>query len=263
MKFFLLHLFTIFCFGNITFADEPENFLITSNQASIIGQRLNDYENGKLDLQYFGEKAGIDVWRELIGYYLLHTNNISTKAKLPVARCYAQFHLIAQATELGEEYVNVYSNDWRGWRLLGYCYDITDSPDKAILAYSNSARLGPKLGYEQLAGCAMRNNRWDVVKNIVPQLLALKKAGEMPKEDRFSLITILIGYSLKTDREDIFIETLEGENVSEIAENDSIRQDITTGCGVFQGPEIDKIRKELELATRGSLGSTATNTLPP
>ena len=241
--------------------------MITSNQAAVIGQKLKDYEVGKLDLESFGEKAQSDEWRQLIGYYLLHTNDISTKAKLPVGRCYAQFNMIAQATQLGEEYVNVYSNDWRGWRLLGYCYDVSDNANKAILAYSNCAELGHTLSYEQLGGCAARNNRWDVVKSIAPQLLALEKSKATPQDTKLNVITILLMYSMAKGQKEIFVETLQGENMNDILQNKGVRQDVTSGLEIFSGAfsskDIDEIRQKVKAATGINSALSTTNSQSP
>jgi hypothetical protein len=241
--------FLIFGLATAAFADGERNFSITTNQAVVIEQKLNDYEKGKLNWADFGENAGDEQWRQLIGYYLLHTNDISTKAKLPIGRCYAQFHAIPKAMKLGEEYVNVYSNDWRGWRLLGYCYDVMNYTNEAIRAYGNAARLGNKISYEQLAGFAIKSDRLNIVGDIVPQLLALKKAKQTPEEDKLSIISILIAYSIKTDKREIFVEALEETDMRKILLDDSLKQDVTLGCRIFAGKDIEKIRQEMESAT--------------
>jgi tetratricopeptide (TPR) repeat protein len=249
MKLFIAQMLVLACLVNATFADDWTSFSITTDQARDVKQKLDAYEMGKISLEDLGEKAGDDTWRQLIGYYLLHTNDISTKAKLPIGRCYAQFHAIPQAMKLGEEYANVYSNDWRGWRLLGYCYEVMNYTNEAIRAYSNAARLGNKLSYEQLAGFALRNGRSDVVGKIIPELLALKEAKETPEADRLALISVLLGYSMEAGRKDVFIKTLKGEDFKNILRNDQIKTDVTSGCGMFEGEDIDKIRQESEAPT--------------
>jgi tetratricopeptide (TPR) repeat protein len=258
MKMLILQ-FLILGLATAAFADDLQNFSITTNQAAVTEQKLKDYENGRLNLEDFGENVTNAEWQQLIGYYLLHTNDISTKAKLPVARCYAQFQMIPQAMKLGEEYANVYSNDWRAWRLLGYCYEVMNYTNEAIRAYSNAARLGHKLSYEQLAGFAIKSGQLNVVGDIVPQLLALKEAKEIPEEDKFSLITILLAYSMKTDQKEIFIKTLEGTDMGKILRDGRIRQDVTLGCRIFEGKDIDKIRQEMESVT----SSTNSVSSPP
>lgn len=258
MKCFFAQCLVVACLASATFADDGTSFRITTDQAREVKQKLDAYERGKISLEDLGEKAGADTWRQLIGYYLLHKNDISTKAKLPIGRCYAQFHAIPQAMKLGEEYANVYSNDWRGWRLLGYCYDVMNYTNEAIRAYSNAARLGNQLSYEQLAGFALKSGRSDVVGKIVPELLALKAAKETPEADRLALISILLGYSMKADRKDVFVKTLQGEDFKNILQNDQIKTDVASGCEIFEGEDIDKIRQELEATTRND---SKTNTV--
>jgi len=39
--------------------------------------------------------------------------------KLPISRCLGATDHCQEAMKLATEYVAVYSNDWRGWRVLG------------------------------------------------------------------------------------------------------------------------------------------------
>src|SRR5690348_8667216 len=164
MKLIIIAIINVVLVESTLHAGDLMDFSITTNQAFQIRQQLNSYDQGTISLKELGEKASKDKWRQIIGYYLLHSNSVSEKCKLPIARCYAQFHKISEATRLGEEYINVYSNDWRGWRLLGYCYFAVNSNEKAMHAYQRAAELGDKESYEPLAGIAIQNRDWDVVR---------------------------------------------------------------------------------------------------
>ena len=63
------------------------------------------------------------------------------------------------------------------------------------------------------------------------------------------MISVLLGYSMAADRKDVFIKTLQGEDFKNILRNDQIKTDVTSGCGMFEGEDIDKIRQESEAPT--------------
>jgi hypothetical protein len=122
VKLLVLIILAIFNLANVLFAADSEYFSITTNQATEVKQKLDAFNNGKLTLQDLNENAGAEGFRELIGYYLSHSNEISAKSKLPVARSYAALGMLQDALPLAKEYISTYSNDWRGWVLLGHCY---------------------------------------------------------------------------------------------------------------------------------------------
>jgi len=118
-------------------------------------------------------------------------------------------------------------------------------------------KFGGKDAYETLAGVAIKNDRLDVVQNIVPRLMILKSAKQTPEEDKLNLISILLFYSIKTDRKDIFTKTLDGVDMKEVLQNDEVKKDIVSGCAYFEdedtNKDIEKIRQEMESATGLSL----------
>jgi hypothetical protein len=234
-----------------------EDFSITPNEAVEVKQRLEAYENGGLD---FDQLVGSDTQescRQLIGYYITHTNKISTKEKLPISQCYIGSGKFVEAAELAHEYVNVYSNDFDGWEILGYCHVALEDHNSAIHDYTVAVNLGDTNSYEPLAGEAVQAHRIDIVQKILPQLMALQRASETSQDHKINLTTILTGYSLIANRKDIFIKTLDGHNLKELLQNDIIRKNVTSGCQMFQGKGIDKIREEMEAA----LGSKARSRL--
>jgi hypothetical protein len=89
-----------------------------TNETSQIKQKLEMYEKGKITLdELTPEKA--ESGENLIAYYLSHTNEVTVKMKLPISRCFAGSGMFPEAARLSGEYVRVYSNDWRGWKILG------------------------------------------------------------------------------------------------------------------------------------------------
>jgi|GEM_PF-3383215 len=229
-------------------------FSITTNENAQIKSYLDAYENGSIGIQSLNEKALEEGNRELVGYYLMHANDISTKSKLPIARSFAGFGGYSETVKLTTEYLNTYPNDWHGWRMLGSAYflmdfcNVMDASNKALYAYSNAVKLGDKESLGPLASVALVHGDMDVVKKIIPQLMALKQSSHISKKERLSVISILLIYSIKADQKDVFIKTLKGVNLSEILKDDIIKEDVETGCKKFKDRKIEKICQELTKA---------------
>jgi tetratricopeptide (TPR) repeat protein len=234
---------------------------LTTNEQAEVRQKLDAFENGNIsvdDLTKDKEKCD-----ELIKYYLSHTNKFSIKAKLPISRCYALKGVYPDAARFAQEYVNVYSNDWRGWKILGGSSFFMKSFDKSVQAYSNAVRLGDENSYEPLALAAIKGDRMYIIGGIIPELMSLKSAKQTPEDNRVHLISILLFYSVKTNQKDVFIKTLEGVDMRTILQDNDVRLDVTSGCQLFKGKDIDNIRQESAVATGGSSSSNNTNGLPP
>ncbi len=249
MRLLILNVLAVFISANALLAVDLQFFSITANQAAEVKQTLDAFENGKLTLQDLNENAGTEGCRKLAGYYLLHTNEITTKAKLPIGRSFAGFNLFPEATNLGAQYVTVFSNDWRGWRLLGAAYNSLNLSNESIHAYSKAVKLGDNDSFASLAQVALRYNRLDLVKDMLPQLFALKDNPQTPEKNKLNLISTLIIYSARARQKDVFIKTLEGEDMKQILQNWMVKNNVRAGCKVFKGEDIDKIRQAVEAAS--------------
>jgi len=248
MKLKTLTILAIFSVANALLAVDLQYFSISTNQAAEVKQKLGAFENGNLTLQDLNENAGVEGCRELVGYYLLHTNDITEKAKLPIGRSFAGFKLFPEATNLGAQYVTVFSNDWHGWRLLGSAYNSLHLSDESIQAYRKAVKLGDKDSYASLAEVALNKNRFDVVQDLLPQLFALKDNPQTPEKNRLNLTSILIFYSVRAHQKDVFIKTLEGVDMKQIAQNWMVSNNVMAGCKAFKGEDTDKIRQAVEAA---------------
>ena len=248
MRLLILTIFAFFNLAGVLLAVDLQYFSITTNQAAEVKQTLDAFEIGRLTLQDLNENAGTEGCRKLVGYYLLHTNEITVKAKLPIARCLDGFKLFSEATNLGAQYATVFSNDWHGWRLLGAAYNSLRLSNESIHAYGNAIKLGDKDSCVFLAKVALGYNRLDLVKDMLPQLFSLKDNPQTPETNKLSLISTLIFYSVRARQKDIFIKTLEGEDLKEILQNWMVKNNVRTGCKVFKGEDIDKIRQAVEAA---------------
>ncbi len=253
MRLLILTILAIFSLANVLFAVDLQYFSITTNQSAEIKQTLDAFENGKLTLQDLNEKAGTEGCRKLVGYYLLHTNEITVKARLPIGRCFNGFNLFPEATNLGAQYVAVFSNDWHGWRLLGAAYNSLNLSNESIHAYSHAIKLGDQNSYAPLAQVALKINRLDLVQEMLPQLFSLKDNPQTPEKNKLNLISILIFYSVRAHQKDIFIKTLAGEDMKQILQNWMVKNNVRAGCKVFKGEDIDKIRQAVEAASKSEV----------
>jgi hypothetical protein len=223
-------------------------FLITTNEETEIKQKLGSYENGMIDISNLCDEAGEEATRELIGYYLIHTNEISSKAKLPVARAYSCYFVFPISIRLINEYLNVYPNDWRGWRGLASSYMALHSWDQAIFPLTNAISLGDKGSFMALGFASILADKIDILKPYVPQMMAYKQAKNTPTQDRLSVTSVLLMYSFKTNQKDVFLEALQGVSMHEILGDVKLRQNVTAGCELFHGDDIDKNHQQMEKA---------------
>jgi tetratricopeptide (TPR) repeat protein len=239
-------------------AEDEQNFSITTNQAAEAKLKLEAYEKGTMTLKELTE-SGDENCKELISYYLLHTNDVSVKAKLPIGRCFAAYDKYPQAAQLAAEYVQIYSNDWHGWKILGGANLAMENYDTAIEPLMNAAKLGDEFSYAPLTFAALKLDRLNIVSNLVQHLFVLKKVEPPPEAVPLDIVTVLTLYSLKADRKDIFVKALDGVSAKQILSRDDLPQLVKEGCERFKGEDIDKIRQEMESAT----GSTNSVSSPP
>jgi hypothetical protein len=226
-------------------------------------QKLEAFEKEAMTLKELTEKDGDAGRQELIDYYLSHTNDVSVKAKLPISRCFAIMENYQQATRLAAEYVQVYSNDWHGWKILGTAHMFIGSNNAAVRELTAAAKLGDDYSYAPLAFTALQIDRLDIVSNLVQRLLVLKKQEPPPEAGQLDIVTVLVIYSLKADQKEVFIKALEGVSAKQILSRDDLPQGVKAGCERFNGKAIDKIRAEMETAAGNNTNSSNTNSSSP
>jgi hypothetical protein len=216
-------------------ADDVTTFL-PSNIAPDAKQKLEAFEKGIMTLKELTERDGNAGRQELIDYYYAHTDEVS---------------------------VQVYSNDWQGWKVLGTAHMFMGSNNAAVKELTLSAKLGDDYSYAPLAFSALRMDRIDIVSNLVQHLLVLKKQEPPPEAGQLDIITVLTIYSLRADQRDVFVKTLEGVTAKQIFSRDDLPELVKKGCERFKGKEIDKIREEMASATGNNPNSGNTNSPSP
>lgn len=223
-----------------------EEYWLTPRETGKVRQKLEAFADGKLTLEEVTEVGGEDWGRKLIAYYQTHTNEVTVKMKLAVSRCYAGFGKYSDAAELSTEYLNVYSNDWRGWNILGGAKMMMRSYDEALAATTNAVRLGSEKNLENLGLAALATYRMDVFENMVLQrLLILKDSEQTSKEKKLTMITALVVYSLQADKKEVFVRALEGLDAADIQSEKRLRSSVERGCEMFKANETERLCNQL------------------
>lgn len=265
MRSFFLHFLVIIQYSCVLHASGQESTSITDKESTEVRRALESFDKGTLSLDKAAPNS--PEWcRKEIAYYFSHTNDVSAKMKLPISRCFVALDNYPEAAKLAAEYVNVYSNDWRGWSMLGGCKFAMQSYNEAVAAMTNAVRLGDEKNYTGLGMAALKADRMDVLKEIVvPHLLILKRSKPTQGIDPLDVAMVLALYSVKADEQDIFTKALDGVSANQIISRADLKQLVVAGCEKFKGKDIDEIRQELEAApgTNSSSSSITTNAPSP
>lgn len=246
----------VLCLASGLLADVFHPTVLNTNDMSTIRAKLNAFQNGKISLEKLTGNA--EESRRLVSYYLLYSNSVTERMKLPISRSFAAFGEYSEAANLASEYVQVYSNDWHGWRILGGADMFMTNFTAAIVALSHAAKLGDQYSYTPLALVALKTGRLNLARKLVPHLLQLKNRTPVPEAKPLDIVTVLILYSIQSNQQDVFVKALNRVSGRQIVSRDDLQQLVMTGCKRFKGEVIDKIREEVEAAATDS-SSTPTN----
>jgi tetratricopeptide (TPR) repeat protein len=218
---------------------------LSEDDAADIKQKLNKFERGKLSLEDLTEKGGQAFDAKLASYYLAHTNEVSAKSLLPIARCFAFFGYHDQAAGLAKQYVQVYSNDWHGWRILGSAKLGLANFEEALPALTNAVTLGDKDCCSLVSMCALKLNRLDIVKDSLPCLFDLKENAK-EKSDRTDAIFMIVAYAANADREDLFVKALADVKAEDVAARSDLTKIVTALCDRFQAKQVQPLCEKLK-----------------
>jgi tetratricopeptide (TPR) repeat protein len=235
--------------------------LLDEQEILQVKQKLEAFDLG--DITYESLTGNSDSNLMLTEYYfsLPPTNSVTTKMKLPLSHSLAVWGQYPQAVQLAQDYVNVYSNDSRGWGILGGSKMMLKSYDDAIAAYTNAARLGDDKNDLALGLAALAVDRMDVLEKIViPRLLEqMNEADEFPEKKRNQMRGCIIAYAIKLGKKEVFIQAVTGVDFSKLYQWPDLENVITLACKKFKGPDIDQIRKKLAEADANVLNGGNTN----
>lgn len=231
-------------FGGILACAHATEGSLSSEDVTTISNTLQSFEVGQIGLDEMTLYREDEFGHKLITYYLSHSNMVTTKMTLPISRWCAKFDQYPEAIALTQHYVQVYSNDWHAWRILGGADFFMKNLDGALAAYTNAVRLGDNGSYPMLGLVALQLDRLDIVSNMVPRLLVLKQMSKASdKDEALQLATVLLLYSLKTSQEDLFVRAIDGFDPKDILAHDDVTFIVRHGCKEFKGKEIDKLRQ--------------------
>jgi hypothetical protein len=150
--------------------------------------------------------------------------------------------------------VQVYSNDWQGWHVIGAANLALTNLDKALTAFTNAVRLGDNQSCVQLGLCAWKLERLDIMTEILPCVFAAKDNAKSEK-DKTDAVGILVIYATNADREDVFVKALAGVRPSEIATREDLTDIVLTVCDRFKTKELltfcEKVRALSKNQTEG------------
>jgi len=226
-------------------ADDAAPTALTTNETVEVRQKLQAFEKGKITLEELTEKGGAEWGMKLIAYYVSHTNDVTVKMKLPISRSFAAFEKYSDAAKVAADYVQVYSNDWHGWKILGVANFSVGNLDQALEACTNAVRLGDDGSYGPLAFVALQLDRLDIMRDIVPRLLVLKRSKPTREINPLDIVAALMLYSLKAEKKEIFVEALDEVDIKDILSRDDLKQLVVDGCKKFRAREVEKLCREL------------------
>jgi tetratricopeptide (TPR) repeat protein len=212
-----------------------EGMPLTSAELKSTSELLRDYEGGKVDLYPIAEAK---LGELLMGYYLAKTNEIANKAKLPISRSFALAGRYEEAIQLADEYVRVVPNDVRGWRIIGLASYELEKYARACEALTNAVALGETNVSTVLAMCAFESGQVGIVKEIVPQLLQSARFGDDPIAARVALLV----YAICSDDQDLFVQALDGVELTQGSKASQIRAMLLVGHLRFQqSPQVQSL----------------------
>lgn len=226
-----------------------------------VGPILRAFDADHLTLNEATRKCETSWCRAVVGYYLSNSisnpANISVKSKLPISRCMEALDLDSQTATLIKDYLNVYSNDWRGWKILGAAYlGMTNYPS-AMMAYMKAYETGCEHGcFVEISTCALKVDRLDVVRLTLPHLLQIKASkdpaalalGDVPLD----ALTILLVYSMRAEDEITLIKALDGVTKEELFSREDLKELAIKATERFKSEAAQKAFRKLGISQQAA-----------
>ena len=219
--------------------------LLSEKETLEVKSSLEGYEKGTRTFEEVTKGEWPKTTINLIKYYQVHSNEVTLKMLLPVSRCYGMASKGIEAAALAQSYLNVYSNDSRGWDVLAAAKLITGSKTEALETMKKSVSLGSNKNLSGLGILAYDAGRKDIIESLViPRALAVKKSAR-DVTTKQEILRFLVYYSLETKNKRLFVDTLQGMGVAEIAVDEEMKGLVLQGCELFKAEETQKLCLEL------------------
>lgn len=237
--------------------------LVFFQLASLVGGQtsfLSETENRKTEKRLRDYAAGVVSFEEISGaanstnlisitnlarYYQTHSNSIGVKELLPISRCLVLTGNHLDATSAASAYLNIYSNDCRGWNILFAANLGTSNYGKALEAGTNSLRFGCDDNLVPLGMLALEAKQHAIIESEILPRLMIRKDVETDVEIRREVLNFLVAFSVQRQNEELFVKALRGVSARDLGRNQDLRQWIKRGCGIFRAKETEKLCEQL------------------
>ena len=220
-----------------------------SNQS--VGAQLRAFDAGTITFDELFQNPAQKWCEAVAAYYEAGTNEITTKMKLPIARCMIRMERYKDSAKLAGDYTKVYPRDVQGWTILGWSQSAMKDYKEAVESLTRAVKLGDDESYVALGANALGADRDGVLRDIVvPHLLALKDRSSIPKDKRLEMRTVLVACAAKLDKEDIFVSALRGAKAEEIVAYPDLAKIVKQCWEQFHSPESREIRRKIEQAAQ-------------
>ncbi|HEX5222343.1 MAG TPA: hypothetical protein VFZ59_22510 [Verrucomicrobiae bacterium] len=221
---------------------------LSEKEMNQIKQRLEAYEASKLSFDEISGTVNVTnmaLLTNMTAYFRMRSNDVTTKMLLPISRCFVIVGEYSDARALAQRYLNVHSNDCRGWNILFVANDNAESYDAAVQTGTNALSFGCEENLPALGAAALRVHRTDVLENLViPRMLA-KKDSDPDSQYRQEMRTFLAYYSVISTNETLFVKALRGVKRNDVGPGSDLGRCIKEGCELFKTKEAERICREL------------------
>lgn len=227
---------------------------LSSNALAEVRDALTSFDQGLIDLDWFKDQPSGELDTNITLYFQQHPSNITTKMKLPISWSFFMLDDFSTAKRLATEYVNVYSNDWHGWRAVAGAEFGLHAWKESFSAGLKAAALGDDENYTALGVSALKCNRMDVLKRtIIPRLLMYRDDDRFEPEDRSAMRQVLVIYALRvpqdSEAEDIFCKAITGVSIEDVnRQGGNFAQKIHEGCERFKSKAAQELCQKLDAA---------------
>jgi hypothetical protein len=226
-------------------ADLPQ---LSEKEAAEVRQRLEAYDNGRVSFdEISGSENVVNLARltNMTLYFRMRSNDVTIKMLLPISRSFVIVGGYSAASQLAKQYLNVYSNDCRGWYVLWAANERAEAYNEALEAGTNAIKFGCERNLAVTGADALRIGRVDVVeKLLVPRMLA-RKDSEPDASSRREIITFLVYYSVNSTNEALYLKALRSVKPGDVRESADLLRCVRAGCELFKSRETEQLCRQL------------------
>jgi hypothetical protein len=204
-----------------------------------VALELKEFELGWISLDELAERDGTAGRQRILDYFETHPVTTSLTMKLAVSHCYAMEGRYSEAAALAEQYVGVYSNDYRGWRIIGSANLQLNLVEKGFWGYTNAVILGGAPdACAELGAAALKHDRLDLAHGVVPQLLEQRYDGSLSIDHRAQVLAMLADYAVRSGESNVFLAAVTNLPVAEFETRPEAAHAVLQACEEFASPQV-------------------------